>query len=66
LGLIGEKCFLCAIDSQKDLKYAQVCVVSFLLKKYNYWIQHVPFSDVIMFNYVIFLVDQQFEEENWN
>jgi hypothetical protein len=66
LGPVSEKCFLCAINNQNDLKYAQVYVVSYLLEKYSYWIQQVPLIDVIMFNYVMFLVDQQFEEENWN
>jgi hypothetical protein len=66
LGPVGEKCFLCAIDNHKDLKYAQVYVVLYLLEKYSYWIQQVPLSDVIMFNYFMFLADQQFEEENWN
>jgi hypothetical protein len=58
--------FLCAIDNQKDLKYAQVYIPSFSLEKYSYWIQQVPLSDVNMFNYVMFLINQQFKEKNWN
>jgi hypothetical protein len=39
LGPVGEKCFLCEIDNQKELKYAQVYVVSYLLEKYSHLIQ---------------------------
>jgi hypothetical protein len=44
---------------QKDLKYAQVYIVSFLLEKYKYWMNYIPLSDVIMLNYVMFLVQFQ-------